>query len=152
MARGREARESSPEGGGAGALGRAQVTPGRPSASTAGLLRGLLWSLPLQNCVWPGGQQKHLTKDNGDSSAGECFPSPHGPSSFYARNSPRKTPIYASKPRCETSPDSLRPSLELLPLRCLLGPPFLIALTALVRNYLYISPNPWVFQAVEQHE
>lgn len=38
---------------------------------------------------------------------------------------------------CETLPDSLRPGLELFPLMSLLGPPFLTALTPLVRNYLF---------------
>lgn len=54
------------------ALGEAQVTPVRCKATRAGLLRSLTRSLPLQNSVWPGGQQEYLTKDNGDSSAGEC--------------------------------------------------------------------------------
>ena len=91
-----EKPERVPQGGGeAGALGIARVTPGRLSVSRAGLLRGLLWSLPLQNRVWPGGQQEHLTKGNGDSSAGECFPPPHWHSSFYSRNNPAPTSIFS---------------------------------------------------------
>lgn len=56
-------REGSPEGGVAEALGRAQVTPARLKAARAGLLRPFTWSLPLQNCIWPGRKQERLTED-----------------------------------------------------------------------------------------
>lgn len=163
-------RECSPGGGVAEALGRAQVTPSRLKAARAGFLRHFTWSLPLQNCIWPGRKQEHLTKDMvilqqvsapgtpivlhlstpgrtllGDSSS----PIPYSP--IHMVNGRAPSPILSLRnllsmlqnPAVKL-PDSRRPSLELLPLMCLLGLPFLTTLTLLDRNYLftYISEFP----------
>lgn len=122
-------------------MGRAQVTPGRPSASTAGLLRGfLLWPFPAELCLARRAADI-LTGDNGDSSAGECFPHPTGLHPFMPGTALEKLPSMLQNPGVKLLL-TLQPSLELLPLRCLLGPPFLIALTVIGQKlFIYISKS-----------
>lgn len=57
-------------------LGRSPGDPGQVQDCWRWSAQRLDIVFPLQNRVWPNGQQEHLTKDNGDSSAGECSPHP----------------------------------------------------------------------------